>query len=100
MTEQERLQALEIRVSELESQVAQLLQALSHTPSRPSTADTPPPANVHSENRSPEEKIALFMDYFTGRTDVYAVAKILRERRPGTRPAMATTTEEIPTLSL
>lgn len=75
MTEQERLQALESRVSELESQVAQLLQALGHTPSRPSTADTPPPANVHTVRRSPEEKIALFMDYFTGRTDVYAVAK-------------------------
>lgn len=75
MTEQERLQALETRVSELESQVAQLLQALGHAPSRPSTANTPPPANVHSENRSPEEKLALFMDYFTGRTDVYAVAK-------------------------
>lgn len=75
MTEQERLQALETRVSELESQVAQLLQALGHTSSRPSTADTPPPASVHSDNRSPEEKIALFMDYFTGRTDVYAVAK-------------------------
>ena len=75
MTEQERLRALETRVSELESQVAQLLQTLGHTPSRPSTADTPPPANVHSDTRSPEEKIALFMDYFTGRTDVYAVAK-------------------------
>lgn len=75
MSEQERLQALENRVSELESQVAQLLQALGHAPSHPSTAETPPPANVHSEHRSPEEKIALFMDYFTGRTDVYAVAK-------------------------
>lgn len=75
MTEQERLRALETRVSELESQVAQLLQTLGHTPSRPSTADTPPPATVHTERRSPEEKIALFMDYFTGRTDVYAVAK-------------------------
>ena len=75
MTEQERLEALETRVGELESQVAQLLQALGHAPSRPSPADTPPPANVHSERRSPEEKIALFMDYFAGRTDVYAVAK-------------------------
>lgn len=75
MTEQERLQALETRVSELESQVAQLLQALGHAPLRPSPADTSAPANVHSEKRSPEEKIALFMDYFTGRTDVYAVAK-------------------------
>ncbi|MCG7274880.1 DEAD/DEAH box helicase [Corynebacterium singulare] len=75
MTEQERLRALETRVSELESQVAQLLQTLGHTPSRPSAADTPPPANVHTVRRSPEEKITLFMDYFTGRTDVYAVAK-------------------------
>ncbi|TRX41928.1 DEAD/DEAH box helicase [Corynebacterium guaraldiae] len=75
MTEQERLQALETRVSELESQVAQLLQALGHAPSRPSPADTSAPANVHSERRSPEEKIALFMEYFAGRTDVYAVAK-------------------------
>lgn len=74
MTDQKRLQALEIRVSELESQVAQLLQALGHAPSRPSAAGTPPP-NVHSDKRSPEEKIALFMDYFAGRTDVYAVAK-------------------------
>ena len=62
MTEQERLQALETRVSELESQVAQLLQALGHAPLRPSPADTSAPANVHSEKRSPEEKIALFMD--------------------------------------
>ncbi|WP_070670228.1 DEAD/DEAH box helicase [Corynebacterium sp. HMSC078H07] len=81
MTEQERLRALETRVSELESQVAQLLQALGHTPSRPSTADTPPPANVHTVRRSPEEKITLFMDYFTGRTDVYAVAKNTAEKK-------------------
>ncbi|MGV0385123.1 TOTE conflict system archaeo-eukaryotic primase domain-containing protein [Corynebacterium tuberculostearicum] len=75
MTEQERLRALETRVSELESQVAQLLRALGHALSRSRSADTPPPANVHSEKRSPEQKIALFMDYFAGRTDVYAVAK-------------------------
>lgn len=81
MTEQERLRALETRVSELETQVAQLLQTLGHTPSRPSTADTPPPANVHTVRRSPEEKIALFMDYFTGRTDVYAVAKNTAEKK-------------------
>ena len=81
MTEQERLRALETRVSELKSQVAQLLQALGHTPSRPSTADTPPPANVHTVRRSPEEKIELFMDYFTGRTDVYAVAKNTAEKK-------------------
>ena len=81
MTEQERLRALETRVSELESQVAQLLQALGHTPSRTSASDTPPPANVHTVRRSPEEKIALFMEYFTGRTDVYAVAKNTAEKK-------------------
>lgn len=59
MTEQERLRALETRVSELESQVVQLLQTLGHTPSRPSTADTPPPATVHTERRSPEENRTL-----------------------------------------
>ena len=81
MTEQERLRALETRVSELESQVAQLLEALGDTPSRPSPADMVPTANVYSEKRSPDEKIALFMDYFAGRTDVYAVAKNSAEKK-------------------
>ncbi|WP_296133057.1 DEAD/DEAH box helicase [uncultured Corynebacterium sp.] len=81
MTEQERLQALETRVSELESQVAQLLRALGHAPSHPRPSDSPPPTTVHSEKRSPEQKIALFMDYFSGRKDVYAVAKNTAEKK-------------------
>ena len=81
MTEQKRLQALETRVSELESQVAQLLEALGGAPPGPSPADMAPPANVNSEKRSPDEKIALFMDYFSGRTDVYAVAKNSAEKK-------------------
>ncbi|QPK78586.1 DEAD/DEAH box helicase [Corynebacterium lizhenjunii] len=79
MTDDARIHYLEQRISALEEHVAQLLATLNQQ----SLSSAPPPADPESlpqqSELSPTEKIALFMEYFVGRTDVFARASTTKK---------------------
>lgn len=70
MAETERIAALEGRVRALETELRELRSRLEQVLGGLSS----PPAPSPQPGLSPTAKISLFMDYFSGRSDVYALA--------------------------